>query len=673
MAFKSICPTLCFLLLLHSAVAQDKSNAKFGKITPADFDLSNYKYDSGAAAVVIADVGSSSFEGNNKSFFSIIFKHYKRVKIINKNGFDVATVEIPLYAEGENTEKLQSLKAVTYNLENGKVTEAKLDPASIFTDHTNKKWVTKKFTFPAVKEGSIIEFSYTQSSDFLFNLQPWEFQGGYPRLWSEYEVSIPEYFNYVTLTQGYQPFAIKSKSSKGGHYSVQVGNATQRSETVQLDGVEYDQRFVMKNVPALKEEHFTTTLANHIAKIEFQLASISLPNQAIEVVMGDWAKLCKTLMESEKFGVDIEKNNGWLSDDLKTITAGANSQLGKARKIFSFLRDNFTCTDHSRLHMDNNLKTVFKNKSGNDAEINLLLTAMLKHEGILSAPVILSTRDHGKTNEVYPLLDRFNYVVCAAELDSSIYYLDASDPGLGFGHLPPYCYNGHARLLVNGMAQPVYFEPDSIMERKVTTVFISPSEKQKGAINGSFSSGLGYFESYLLRKKMSSKSEKGFFNDIKSGYTGDVEIMNGTIDSLKQLDNPATLRYDFEFRDLFTGDIVYFSPMLSEAYKENPFKSASREYPVEMPYASDETYVFSMEIPSDYVVDEVPKSAKVLLNGTDGFFEYLTAKDDNRVQLRCRIKLNKANFSPEDYGALRDFFAYVVKKQSEQVVFKKKK
>jgi hypothetical protein len=34
--------------------------------------------------------------------------------------------------------------------------------------------------------------------------------------------------------------------------------------------------------------------------------------------------------------------------------------------------------------------------------------------------------------------------------------------------------------------------------------------------------------------------------------------------------------------------------------------------------------------------------------------------------------LKKANFKPEDYNSLRDFFAYVVKKQSEQVVFKKK-
>jgi len=42
------------------------------------------------------------------------------------------------------------------------------------------------------------------------------------------------------------------------------------------------------------------------------------------------------------------------------------------------------------------------------------------------------------------------------------------------------------------------------------------------------------------------------------------------------------------------------------------------------------------------------------------------------VRLRSRIKLKKANYKPEDYNTLRDFFGFIVKKQSEQIVFKKK-
>jgi hypothetical protein len=41
--------------------------------------------------------------------------------------------------------------------------------------------------------------------------------------------------------------------------------------------------------------------------------------------------------------------------------------------------------------------------------------------------------------------------------------------------------------------------------------------------------------------------------------------------------------------------------------------------------------------------------------------------------MRCRLLTNKANFSPEDYSTLRDFYAFIVQKESEQIVLKKNK
>src|SRR5882724_1383865 len=202
--------------------AQDKSTVKFGKITPADFVLPKLKTDSGAAAVVIADIGSTEFEGNNKGWFSLKFKHFRRMKIVSRSGFDAAQVEIPLYSEGNAVERLDGLKAVTYNLENGKVVETRLDDKSVFTDKVSKNLIAKKFTFPAVKEGSVIEYSYTQISDFLFNMQPWPFQGPYPVLWSEYEADIPNFFRYVTLSQGYMPMVKPTSSSRTVSFRVTV-------------------------------------------------------------------------------------------------------------------------------------------------------------------------------------------------------------------------------------------------------------------------------------------------------------------------------------------------------------------------------------------------------------------------------------------------------------------
>jgi hypothetical protein len=90
-----------------------------------------------------------------------------------------------------------------------------------------------------------------------------------------------------------------------------------------------------------------------------------------------------------------------------------------------------------------------------------------------------------------------------------------------------------------------------------------------------------------------------------------------------------------------------------------------------MPYARAETYLLNMEIPEGYTVEELPKSSRVDYNGDEGLFEYLVVKNPSFIQLRSTIKLNKATFFPEDYQTLRDFFGYIVKKHSEQIVLKK--
>ncbi len=73
---------LIILLFSNPVPAQNKLVIKFGKVTSADFSLPASGYDTSAAAVVIADVGYSSFEGNNHGSFSLKFEHKQRIKIL---------------------------------------------------------------------------------------------------------------------------------------------------------------------------------------------------------------------------------------------------------------------------------------------------------------------------------------------------------------------------------------------------------------------------------------------------------------------------------------------------------------------------------------------------------------------------------------------------------------
>lgn len=664
---------ICLLFAQIYLTAQDKTNVKFGKISPADFDLKT-RFDTTDNAVVIADIGNTTFEGNNKGrgHFTMVFKRYKRIKILNKNGFDVADERIPVYSDGELDELLVDLKAVTYNLEGGKVVENKLESKSIFVDKINKEQSYKKFTLPAVKEGSIIEISYTIKSDFVQHLREWQFEEKYPCLWSEYEVSVPEMFHYVVLTQGDQQFHIKNTEKHKNTYNVRVsGGASSNDSYNYVDVDDIISRWVKKDVPGFREEPYVTTTDNYVSKVEFQLSYFqwSITSEPQHFI-GTWQSLSDELLKSEYFGAAIGKDNNWMNDDLKAITAACQNKQEKILKIYTYIRDHFTCTDHYEKYTDKPLKTVFKDKKGNVAEINLLLVAMLRHEEIDAEPIILSTRDNGFPSEQYPMLERFNYVICIARYENNNYLLDASRPYLGFNHLPDYCYNGSAKLISRDHSQSIDLSAESLLESKNTSVLIINDEK--GFPSGSLQSTTGYVESYLIREEVTKKSQMDFFKHIQTLYGTDVELENENIDSLNKPEFPTTVKFDFNLKNFGHENLIYFNPMMGEVMKENPFKAAERKYPVEMPFKMQDVYTLTMDIPEGYSVDEMPKSVRIAYNEKEGMFEYLIQKNETAIQLRTSIKLNKANFAPEEYSTLRDFFAQIVKKQNEQIVFKKK-
>ncbi len=659
---------LCFLSSLNAQ--KDQPKIKFGDVKPEDFAPAVYSIDSSAGAVVLADIGSSVFQGNNKGDFSLIYDHIKRIRIMNKNGFEEATVEIPLYIGNNSAEEdLQKLEAVTYNMENGKVTATPLDKASVFKDKYDEHHTARKFTFPNIKEGSIIEYHYTISSPYYANLQPWEFQGIMPRLWSEYTVTIPnDIFDFVVMRNGYLPYVIDTSSSSSASYILvdHGDNAFDRMQTFTVRSNTVTAHWAMQDVPALKPEKYITSMDNYISKIEFQLKRIKYSESDIKEYMGNWNQLVDLLMKDEDFGASFSQNNGWMNDDIKKVTAGAKDDYEKAKKLYDYIRDNFTCTKDYGKYLDKPLKKVFQDKNGTEADINLLLVAAMKNLGYEATPALLSTRDNGRANEVYPLVNEFNYVLCRVKINDDYYLLDATDNALGFGKLSPEMYNGSARV-IDETPILVSLSADSIKESSVTSVFMVNDSNN---LSGTVSAQYGNFESMEMRQKLSKMKPDDYLKEIKKEYNFDVDLNNIEIDSLKIPEEPVSVKYDIKF-SLNGDDIVYFNPMMDEIEKTNPFVSAERYYPVEMNSCLDQTYILNMEVPAGYKVDELPKSARVTLNESDGMFEYIIAEGGGRIQLRCRVQLKKATYEPDDYQTLRDFYALIVKKEAEPVVFSK--
>ncbi len=668
-ALKQFIILLSFIFFPVIVFCQEDANFKFGNVTAKDFDVSSSKMvDSSTGAVILYECGFTHFAGNNQSWFDYVYTCTKRIKIINKKAFDLATVELSLYKDDETAETLSGVKAATYSLENGKVSSSSLDENSIFSEVEDENHITKKFTLPAVKEGCIIEYTYTENSPYLLHIPFWEFQDTkYPVLWSEYRISIPTMLTYTSIKQGLNPFFINKAWVGKESYKVNQKAPLEDAYTLAMnwyvDAPTINHKWVQKDLMPFETESFISSPVNYVDKIEFQLSQ-TYNGKDTEKVFNTWKSVIDYFTNKKDFIQANAGDNSWIKD----IPGTNSNELETAKAIYYYVQNNYACTNSRDIYSYTDLYEVYRRQKGTVREINLLLIAMLKNKGIYAEPAILSTKSNGFINPYYPVLDKLNYIICRSVINGKVYLLDATKPTLSFDQLSTDCYNGYARIIDTHRSDSLYLFSDSLVNTDVST--LSLSNDDDGKISGTFKYTMGKISSAGMREKMLTTNSTGYFKNLKNDYPFDINMTHTGIDSLDQKEMPVAVHYDISFK---TGgdDIVYFNPMAPVMEKENPFKAAQRSYPVEMDYCMDKTYVLNMQVPTGYVVDELPKSARISLNDNQGTFQYLIQHTGDNIQLMCHLKLNQATFEPGDYETLRNFFAFIVEKEGEQIVFKK--
>lgn len=639
-------------LLAPGFLHAQKSPSKFGDIAMEDLKMTTYSNDSAASAVYLLDYGKCYVTSNAVSFVLNFERHF-RVKILKNEGLNPggpADVRIQLWKAGSGEEKVTSLKAVTYNLENGAVTETKLSKDGIFREKVNKNVFTQTFTLPNVKVGSVIEVSYTVASDFLGNFHNWQFQYDIPVRHSEYWALVPEYFVMTKYLQGYIPVTdYENKKQNGTDFQVDAHH------------------WKANDVPAFKEEPFMTCEDDYVTRVNFALSQIVVPGQPVVNVMKSWASLNNTLVDDSEFGKLITGSN-FLKKKVDELTAGMTDPIAKATAIYKYVTQTVEWDGIKDKYPDN-LKTVLENKKGTAADINFILAAMLEKAQIPVEMVLLSTRDHGFVREQYPMERQLNYVICSAKIGDKKMLIDATDRHLPMGMLPERCLNGTG-LLISGVDHG-WITIDT--KTKARTVVNADLTLDQGAIlKGKLSFSYDGYDAHDLREKYFKSGEQDFVKDFLSGRQWEVEkteFQNVTdVTTLAKQTHEVTINE----HATSTGDVIYINPFVTNQMKDNVFKSQQREYPVDFGSPQEETYMAKITIPEGFTIDEIPKARVMMLPGNAARYTYNMTVSGNVITAVSMLQINKSLFIQTEYPDLREFYNQVVAKQAEQIVLKKK-
>jgi hypothetical protein len=664
---KKILLAVCLHLFSVYSYAQEKEISKpktfkYGKVTPAEFETKVTGADSAAAAVALFDVGRGFFEFSPKTGdFMYVFERHTRYKIINKDGYEYGNLELQFYRQQNGESKLDYMDAATYNLEGGKMITSKLSKDAKFSEKQDKNYTLQKFALPNVKEGSIIEYKYRITSDFIFTLRPWYFQRAVPTLYSEYNVTIPEYYKYKANASGYV-FLNPKREFVSQAFML-------KNQMVQMQALKL--HYQAENVPGLKRESYITTMDDYVSKVSFELSSINFPGQLYREITSSWPKIVTVLKDDENFGAFVNKK-AYTKALLKDILKGETRADTVMLMIFDHVKNNIKWNNsHHFYTSETNPKTIFEKKTGNSADVNLCLLNLLTEANITASPVLLSTRDNG-AHPGFPMLTDFNNVIVQAEIGDQTVYLDATDKDHTV-NLIAYDNLNHQGLKVNLTGEDatwISLEESRLSKRNIN-LMLTLSDDHK--LTGKLYLSSTHYEALNRRDKYrSATNETDFLKNYKTGKPG-LGIRNYEIQFLNNLKEPLVESMDVIIEDNVeeAGNLAYFAPLLFERTKENPFKLEERQYPVDFAFPTEENYRITIDFPKGYLLDKAPKNEKVTLPDDAASFTFIFAAAENKLMLSSKITIKKAFFSPEEYQHLKELFKNIVRKQAEQIVLKK--
>lgn len=669
---------ILIILTLFITTVQFAQEYKFGKVSKQELEEKYYPLDSTANAAYLYKYRKTYYTYNQNTYFQVVTEVHERIKIYNKKGFDKATKSIIYYrpTSGEN-EKISSIRGFSFNIENGKINKQKISKSSIFDEKISEYRSVKKITFPNIKEGVVIDLKYTLTSPYYTIIDDVEFQFDIPVKSLECTIEVPEFYTFNKKTKGY--YSIFPKTSfRDGNISISqrvrsvtrggMGVATNSQVRTSKINLKYNTDFYKaKNIPALKDdEPFVSNVNNYRGGVKFELVQTNFLTVGGEIkyYSKNWEDVSKQIYKSSNFGSELNRS-GYYKDELQTILANTTTDFEKVGAIFNFVKKKVKWNRAYGKYIDNGVRKAFKEREGNVADINLMLTSMLRYAGLNANPVLVSTRNHGVP--FFPTSNGFNYVISIVEFaDGTFALLDATEPYSIPNLLPKRAINWKGRKVtksgtsswVNLTSSKHALEDNTIMAK------IADDFTVEGLIRTKYDN----LKALNFRTNNNHLKEEDLITKYEERYNIDVD--NFKITNEKNLRKPINRNVKFigeDFIEEINGKL-YIEPMLFLTQHTNPFKLEDRKFPIDFITPWKDKNVVSIQLPKGYKVASLPETIAIGLPDNLGVFKYQVTQVGNNIKAISILQFDEAIIVPQYYAALKEFYGKYVEKQSEKVV-----
>lgn len=649
---KTIAILHVFLFLCKIAGAQNKG-FEMGKILISELTMPSYHKDSNAVAVVLNEFGNA-FIDTDKTY-DLIVEYQVKIKILKQSGVSRGDIIIPLRKTDKNFDKINWVRASSYNLEDGRIVESKLESKNVFIENAGKQFDLKKFSIPNVKAGTVIEYKYQLQTPFIFNFSPWEFQSDIPKVRSEYWAMFPA--NYV-----YNIALIGSLKLSKNEAEV-IKKCVVVSDTGHGQGTFADctlLKFGMDDIPAFIEEEYMTAKSNFLSKIDFELNEVRHFSGKVDRISKTWEDVEDELRSHKDFGLQLKRGKNVLQGILQKNPTPMSDSLTLAKEIYAHLQNWYQWNGTYGIFTEVGIKGSYDNKKGSVADINLALVTCLRLAGFKADPLILSTRKNGIPKDIFPVISDFNYVIARMELQGRTFLLDATDDFFPFGSIPTMCLNGKGRVITEKKS---FWQELTPVDRFRSVELQHFVLSKAGSISGSINNLLYGYEAITHRKNRAEfQTASEYLQHLSNEEYPLATISELTESNLENINLTPAEKFSVEMSvdEISNKSPFYLDPFFATKKLDNPFISPERLYPVDFGAPIDKTISVIFELPDNLEISSLPPPVALSLPNNGGRYQFEVQSKDRIITVNSRLYLAKSIYSNEEYYFLRELFTRMI-------------
>ena len=641
-----------FICLCVNTAAQEYS-FKYGKITPDELRMTLYEPEPDAPAVFIYDDTDIHYSFGNS--IQLLCYRTVKIKVFKDEGVKWGDVAIDFGNYQLSKEVVSRIDAAAYNLVDGKTVKTQLKRQNIFEEVLDEHTKRLKFSISEVRAGTVIEYRYLLTSDFIGQIPDVDVQHAIPVVRSTAQISIPEYFTHHIHTRGYLTLPVKKELENGGAAGFSGFSYTNTKYICNID-----------RVPSLRKEPYVWHLDDFRAGLEFEINGLEIPGSLYKSFTRSWADVYVSLDRSE-FGRYADIRNPFKDEVAAIVARNADDERRQLHEILKFVQSRIAWDGTYRLTPESSPHAAVDKGRGDSGSINFILAAALRDAGFKPEIILLNPRSAGRLPLTHAT-DRIRTFVLRTKLKSGeTVYLDATDLHSDVNVLPTQLLVDHARL----------YSPEHPFENWIN--LSSPAQSivlsqitarltEEGELECTETDTETNQAAYDLSRRYSRSENHDTFVQEYEQRAG-ITISELTVDGL----NTAKARMKLNFRKPVDsgGDFLYICPTIVPFIEKNPFTSQKRQLPVEFSYPYRYRIIVSLMLPEGYTVEELPKSQRLSACNEGIACTMQLQQQGALMQCLFEFDLSRIIFPATEYTDLSAFYGFVMDMCNSRIVLKK--